>query len=139
MEYIRQTHVNTHEFLMYVRFDYNSTQSLINQKVYLTDAQRLHNVRVVGMQVLSFENFSKALVLPFVDITYFAITLIGKHGELLIEKYPLADLHKNSTQGNIRRFDCLIDPTQSYVERFGVPGSETANDTIPILFSYRLK
>ena len=132
---------------IYTRFDNVFNTVGLNQPIYFTNDDVLHNKIITGIEIKTTKKLTQPESVIQTDLgfigeqigngvlKYFTITLVGKNGEVILNECPMTIFNLLTTEGKIRRTSMMIDLSKSFIRNFGV--TITAINTIPITFYYR--
>ena len=132
---------------IYTRFDNVFNTNGLNQPIYFTNDDVLHNKVITGIEIKTTKklNASEQLIqtdLGFIGeqigntgLRWFTLTLVGKNNEIILNDCPMSLFNQSTSFGKLRRTSIMIDLSKSYIRNFGVTIGPT--NTIPITFYYR--
>lgn len=137
------------ERLIFARFDGAQNPAAFNVPIYFSNSDVLENKIITGIEVKFNEIETRTTTIQtdigFIGVSFdslslrsFALTLVGKNGDVVLNDYPLYNLCRRATFGKIRRTSMKIDLSKSYIRNFGLAGI-TSNLVIPINFFYKEK
>lgn len=134
------------ERLIFARFD-GATGTALNVPIFFSNSDVLTDKIILGVDVQLRGRISGASANIQTDIGYigtsiastslrfFTITLIGKNGDVILNDFPLINFNVLSNNGKIRRLNCMIDLSKSYIRNFGAVVTSTT--VIPINFYFK--
>lgn len=134
------------ERLIFARFD-GATGTALNVPIFFSNNDVLTDKIILGIDVMLRGKVPGAAAniqtdLGFIGTTmsstslrFFTITLIGKNGAVILNDMPLYNFNVLANDGKIRRLNCMIDLSKSYIRNFGAVIPSTT--VIPINFYFK--